>query len=220
MRALTSQSDIALIFDEIVTGFRAHLGGAQALFGVVTDIATYGKVIGGGLPIGIVAGKAQFMDALDGGRWNYGDDTAPEVGMTFFAGTFVRHPLVLAAAWACLNHLKEQGPQLQDRLNQRTERLVNTLRIYSEEVGVPVRITYFSSLFSLEFPADIPCANLFYAYMREKGIYLWEGRLGILTTAHTDEDLDRVVKPLKVVSPKCRKRGFFRRPPLNRVTNR
>ena len=107
-------SDTALIFDEVVTGFRVHPGGCQALFGIKADLATYGKVLGGGLPIGVVAGKAAFMDALDGGMWNYGDDSFPETGVTFFAGTFVRHPLALAAACAVLNHLKQAGPQLQE----------------------------------------------------------------------------------------------------------
>ena len=82
----------------MVTGFRLHPGGAQALFGVRADLATYGKVVGGGLPIGILAGTSRFMDALDGGTWRYGDDLVPEAAVTVFAGTFVRHPLALAAA--------------------------------------------------------------------------------------------------------------------------
>ena len=65
--------------DEIVTGFRTHPGGMQAVTGIRADMATYGKVIGGGLPIGILAGKAKFMDALDGGQWSYGDESVPEV---------------------------------------------------------------------------------------------------------------------------------------------
>ena len=68
LRDLTKASGIALIFDEMITGFRSHPGGVQTLFGVKADLATYGKVIGGGLPIGVVAGTAAFMDALDGGR--------------------------------------------------------------------------------------------------------------------------------------------------------
>ena len=71
-----SRSGTALIFDEVVTGFRTHPGGAQALFGIQADMATYGKVIGGGLPIGALAGKARFMDALDGGMWQYGDGSS------------------------------------------------------------------------------------------------------------------------------------------------
>ena len=65
------------------------------MFGVRADLATYGKVLGGGLPIGILAGEARFLDALDGGAWRFGDESGPEVGVTFFAGTFVRHPLAL-----------------------------------------------------------------------------------------------------------------------------
>ncbi len=61
-------------------------------------MATYGKVIGGGMPFGLITGKADYLDAFDGGQWQYGDDSFPEVGVTFFAGTFVRHPLALAAA--------------------------------------------------------------------------------------------------------------------------
>ena len=68
----------------------------------VAASATYGKILGGGLPIGAIAGKRAFMDALDGGMWQYGDASVPEVGVTYFAGTFVRHPLALAAAKAAL----------------------------------------------------------------------------------------------------------------------
>src|SRR5579883_2970636 len=116
VRRITENSGTALIFDEVVTGFRVHPGGCQALFGIRADLATYGKVLAGGMPIGVLAGRAQFMDALDGGVWQFGDDSAPQAGVTFFAGTFVRHPLALAAARATLLHLKAEGPALQERL--------------------------------------------------------------------------------------------------------
>lgn len=83
LRQLTAESGIALIFDEMVTGFRLHLGGAQAWFGVEADIATYGKVVGGGMPIGIVAGKAAYLNKIDGGMWNYGDASSPQIEKTF-----------------------------------------------------------------------------------------------------------------------------------------
>ena len=86
LRKVTKETGSALIFDEVVTGFRVHPGGAQAYFGVRADLATYGKVIGGGISIGVVTGDAKYMDALDGGQWNYGDTSFPEVGVTFFAG--------------------------------------------------------------------------------------------------------------------------------------
>ena len=82
---------------------------------------TYGKVIGGGMPIGAVCGKAEYMDALDGGAWQYGDGSFPEVGVTFFAGTYIRHPLTMAASWAILNHLKREGGGLATAA-QRTHR--------------------------------------------------------------------------------------------------
>ncbi|MCB0138515.1 MAG: aminotransferase class III-fold pyridoxal phosphate-dependent enzyme, partial [Caldilineaceae bacterium] len=98
LRALTAEADIALVIDEVITGFRAAPGGAQEWFGIQADMATYGKIIGGGMPMGALAGKGKYMDALDSGMWQYGDDSVPEEDMTFFAGTFVRHPLALAAA--------------------------------------------------------------------------------------------------------------------------
>jgi len=193
LRKITADSDTALIFDEVVTGFRVHPGGAQALFGVRADIATYGKVIGGGLPIGVVAGSTKYMDALDGGAWRYGDDSAPEVGVTFFAGTFVRHPLALAAARAVLLHLKEHGSELQRGLNLRTTKFVETLRKAAQAVGAPVQINHFSSWFCINFPPDVPLSGIFFAGMRSKGVHIWEGRPCFLTLAHTDADLELVV---------------------------
>jgi glutamate-1-semialdehyde aminotransferase len=111
LRAMTTAANVLLIFDEMITGFRVHPGGAQAHFGVRADIATYGKVVGGGMPIGVVAGMAKFMDTLDGGPWQYGDDSYPEVATTYYAGTFCKHPLSMAAALALLQELERQGPR-------------------------------------------------------------------------------------------------------------
>jgi glutamate-1-semialdehyde aminotransferase len=197
LRALTEASGTALILDEVVSGFRAHAGGIQALWDVRADLATYGKVVGGGLPIGLVAGRAKYMDALDGGTWRYGDDSFPEVGVTFFAGTFVRHPLALAAAHAVLTHLKSEGGELQRRLNLRTTQLVERLAREAAALGAPVRITPFSSWFCFQFPAEAPYASLFYAYMRDRGVHVWEGRAGFITTSHSDEDLDLVVRAFR-----------------------
>ncbi|MCI0720529.1 MAG: amino acid adenylation domain-containing protein [Acidobacteria bacterium] len=193
LRRITQQTGTALVFDEIVTGFRVHPGGAQKVFGVQADLATYGKVLGGGLPIGVVAGKARFMDALDGGMWHYGDASFPEVGVTFFAGTFVRHPLALAAARAVLLHLKEKGLQLQTGLNDRTARLASRLRSCLAEHRLPLQLTQFSSLMGLSLPPELRAAGLLFCHLREKGIHIWENRNFILTSAHTDEDLDRLV---------------------------
>ena len=77
LRSITEASGSALVFDEVVTGFRVHPGGMQRVFGIRADMATYGKVVGGGMPVGVLAGNRRFMDALDGGMWSYGDKSFP-----------------------------------------------------------------------------------------------------------------------------------------------
>jgi amino acid adenylation domain-containing protein len=192
VRQITEQAEIALIIDEVVTGFRLAPGGVQESFGVRADLATYGKVIGGGYPIGVLSGKAQFMDALDGGAWQYGDASIPEVGVTFFAGTFVRHPQALAAARAVLSHLKAAGPQLQSDLNRKTAEIATRLDNFFVERGVPSRIHHFASWFYFTFHGDARLGSLLYYAMREKGVHIQEGYPCFLTTAHSDEDLERV----------------------------
>jgi len=189
LRVLTRERGVALIFDEIITGFRCHLGGAQAHFGVPADIATYGKVLGGGMPLGVVAGQARFMDALDGGQWQYGDSSAPHAGATYFAGTFVRHPLAIAAAQAVLTRLEHEGPGLQRVLNERTGALAESIRRQLDRAGFPLNVGRFASLIYLKAVGRDPRASLLFYHLREKGIHLWEGRPAFLSTAHTDEDI-------------------------------
>ena len=189
LRGLCDASGAALIFDEIVTGFRVHPGGLQAVFGIAADLVTYGKVLGGGLPIGVLAGKARFMDALDGGMWRFGDASVPEAATTFVAGTFVRHPLALAAAKAVLLHLKAEGPALQERLADRMGKLVSSLNGHLHRRGLATRIEGYSSWFHVTFAADGPMASLFWPQMRSLGIHIQEGFPCFLTTAHSDADI-------------------------------
>jgi amino acid adenylation domain-containing protein len=194
IRQITQESGAALIFDEVVTGFRVHPGGCQALFDIRADLATYGKVLAGGMPIGVLAGKSQFMDALDGGAWQFGDDSYPSVGVTFFAGTFHRHPLTLSAVKAVLEHFRQQGPQLQQQLSAKTASLVSALNALFEKGGAPSRIENFGSIFYFSFPADFPLGSLLHYHLREKGIYILEGFPCFLTTAHSDADIAAIVR--------------------------
>ncbi|MCP5532319.1 MAG: amino acid adenylation domain-containing protein [Akkermansiaceae bacterium] len=194
VRAITEKTGTALIFDEVVTGFRCAPGGAQEYFGVAADMATYGKVIGGGMPIGVLAGKKEYMDALDGGMWSYGDDSFPEVGVTFFAGTFVRHPLAMAAAWRVVQHLRGEGPRLQIDMAERVSRLCRTLNEHFDAVGVPIRIPHFSAYAVIDYAHELKHASLLWYFLRERGVHVWEGRPLYFTTAHTDEDFDLVLK--------------------------
>jgi amino acid adenylation domain-containing protein len=212
VRKITQETGTALLFDEVVTGFRSHPGGCQALFGIKADLATYGKVVAGGMPIGILAGTSKFMDALDGGAWQYGDDSFPEVGVTFFAGTFVRHPLTLAAAKAVLDHLKEQGPALQETLNARTAQLVERLSDVCKQWNLPTHIEHFGSVFYFGFGSEERFANLFYFYMRERGIHIKEAYPCFLTTAHTDEDIEAIIRAFRESAIEMRSAGFFGEP--------
>lgn len=209
LRDFTTTAKIPLIFDEVVTGFRIHPGGAQAHFGIKADIATYGKIVGGGLPIGVVAGTAKYMDALDGGWWQFGDDSIPEVGVTYFAGTFMRHPLALAAAKAVLTHLKQQGASLQQHLNATTERFVQRLSDYFQQVGSPLTIEYFGSLFLFKSAPDFAYSDLLFYLLRERGIHIWNYRTCFLTTAHTSADLDLVFDAFQSSIAELQAGGFL-----------
>jgi len=209
LRELTTKSDIALIFDEVITGFRMHLGGIQALFNIQADIATYGKVIGGGLSIGAITGKRKYMDALDGGHWQYGDDSIPEVGVTYFAGTFVRHPLALAACKASLMHLKKQGPALQERLNNMTSRIAFELNNEFKKKHLPMTINYFGSLWRLKFNEDVLYGELLFTLLRENGIHIWDGFPCFLTEAYNEEDITQIINTFKNCLDKMVSAEFF-----------
>ena len=197
VREVTEASGTALIFDEVVTGFRVHPGGAQAHFGIRADLATYGKVAGGGYPIGLIGGKPKFLDALDGGQWQYGDDSIPEVGVTFFAGTFVRHPLALAATKASLQKLKDEGPALQQAIADRTSAMVDELKSFVDSIGCPFKIEHFSSYCYPAAPPADPHGGLLFYLLRLYGIHTWEFRPWFLTASHTEEDIAKFVATFK-----------------------
>nr|WP_229321281.1 polyketide synthase [Larkinella knui] len=194
VRKITASSGTALIFDEVITGFRMHPGGTQAMFGIKADLASYGKVVGGGIPIGIIAGDKAYMDVLDGGFWQYGDASFPEKGVTYFAGTFVRHPLALATAKASLLHLKEKGPGLQKGLTQKAERIARELNAEFDRHQIPFYVAQFGSLWKIKPKEEIPYSELLFVLMREKGIHIWDGFPCFITEAHTDAEIDQVLR--------------------------
>jgi len=209
LRRLTQQLGIALIFDELVTGFRADLGGAQDYFGIRADVATYGKIIAGGMPIGAIAGIPKYMDALDGGYWQYGDDSIPETGVTYFAGTFVRHPLAMAATVASLEYLKRKGPQIQRGLNKTMDQFAEDLQNYFVQVRAPITMKYFSSACRFYFDTDSPYHGLFYPWLRHKGIHIYDSRTWFLNTAHTSRDMVRIAKAIKETVAEMMAAGFI-----------
>jgi len=214
VRQITKEANTVLIFDEVISGFRMHPGGAQGLFGIKADLGTYGKVIGGGMPIGAIAGIKQYMDALDGGFWQYGDDSQPEAGVTYFAGTFVRHPLALAAGKASLTYMKEQGPALQQGLNDLTRYLAGELNTICQSEGIPLYIPSFGSLWKIKFKDELPYGELLFTLMREKGIHIWDLFPCFLTAAHTKDDVNKIIDKFRESVNELIESGFL---PSNRA---
>ncbi|MBF0303825.1 MAG: aminotransferase class III-fold pyridoxal phosphate-dependent enzyme, partial [Desulfamplus sp.] len=192
LRALTKELGIILIFDEMINGFRSHPGGAQAIFGVRADMATYGKVPAGGMPIGIVAGSNECMRVIDGGLWDYGDDSVPGQEVIFFGGTFCKHPLTMAAAHAALTHIKNRGQALQGEVNRRTEKFATEVNQFFQDNNIGIKISWFASQFIFEptipiykQPVPPPDMTVWFHVLMSKGIYTWERRVCFFSESHT-----------------------------------
>lgn len=193
IKEITDEVDAALIIDEVVTGFRTSARGMQGVWGIQGDMAIYGKVVGGGLPIGIVAGDAKYMDALDGGTWQFGDDSRPEAMPTFVAGTFVRHPLVLAGVEATMDHMAEHGDRLWVEAPRLLADMANRMRKALADRFLPDVIEDYSSWLVVDLTEIDPRATLLYPLMRMQGVHVMDGFCWFLTTEHGPAECDRVV---------------------------
>ena len=209
LRDIATKSEFALVFDEVVTGFRVDPGGMQAIWGIKGDMATYGKVVGGGMPIGVLVGSPRFMDALDGGYWAYGDSSVPMTAPTFFAGTFVRHPLTLAAANAVLHHIKGEGSALYSRVAERTEALVAEIKADLARRGIADVVHGYKSWFATDFSSQDPLGALFYAQMRLNGVHIQDGYPCFLTTAHSEDDFRTIAKAFRDSLDAMQRVGIF-----------
>lgn len=193
LREWTTVRGVTLIFDDVLLGFRIHLGGSREMFGVKPDLVTFGKILGGGMPIGVVAGDAQYLDAIDGGAWTPANELTPSGRRTFFAGTYNKNPISMAAARAVLRHLLDEGPELQVRLNQTSEAFVSDLNRWLQNYDIPICIEGFGSLFRFRGRQ----LDLFYYKLLLNGVYLWEGRSCFLSTAHTKADLAELASAIQ-----------------------
>lgn len=218
LRQICTELDIALIFDEMIVGFRVEVGGAQAHFGVEADMSLYGKLVGGGLPIGIVAGRSKYLDAVDGGAWSDIDDSRPAVPTTFFAGTFCKHPLTMAACRAVLRRLRESGAEELAELNRFTDEYARRANAYFEAAGVPLKVAHFASLYRYEtvvaqdMGALALTLNLFFKLLAHHGVYVWERRTAFFSLAHTRDHQDRILAAIRASVEALRAGGFdFRR---------
>ncbi|RMF21214.1 MAG: aminotransferase class III-fold pyridoxal phosphate-dependent enzyme, partial [Bacteroidetes bacterium] len=196
IRRLTEKHGVALIFDEIINGFRMHPRGAQAWYGVEADLVAYGKSISGGLPLSAIAGKERFMQAFDGGLWQFGDASRPEATVNYFAGTFIKNPLSVAAAHAAMSELERRSPELQRELNARALRFFERLRRLFLETRAPLLLQGSASFFMLKPADDNPLTRLFQYFLRLEGVNIRE-RPCFLSTEHSEEDLERALEAFR-----------------------
>jgi amino acid adenylation domain-containing protein len=209
VRRITENAGTLFIFDEVVTGFRFGPRGAQGYYGVDADLVTYGKVVGGGMPVGVVSGKARFMDTFDGGQWQYGDDSFPQAPVTFFAGTFVRHPLAMAALKAMLTFFKTQPDFFWKSVNAKGDKLAGTVDRWFAENDMPFQMPNCGSLMYLRIGDDQKYGGLLGAGLRDRGVFMLEGFPSYMTAAHDDEDIDHVIAAVKDTALEMRAAGML-----------
>jgi glutamate-1-semialdehyde 2,1-aminomutase len=194
LRQITADHGALLIFDEVMTGFRVHPGGAQALYGIQPDLTTLGKVIGGGLPVGAYGGKRQIMQLI-----------AP-AGPVYQAGTLSGNPLAMTAGIATLEILAQSGTW--QKLEEAAGRLSEGIGRAAQEAGVPIVSTRVGTMFTTFFTSqpvrDWPSAKTsdtlrfakFFRAMLDNGVYLAPSQFeaGFVSTAHTAEIIDRTIE--------------------------
>jgi len=194
VRDLTREHDVLLIFDEVITGFRVALGGAQELYGILPDLTCLGKIIGGGLPVGAYGGRKEIMDHI-----------APD-GPVYQAGTLSGNPLAMAAGYETLSTL--QKPGTYELLERLAGRLADGLSENARQVGIPVTLNRVGAMMSGFFTerevknagdargADTDRFARYFAAMLDRGINIAPSQFeaAFVSLVHSEKDIDRTVE--------------------------
>ncbi|MEO5625859.1 MAG: glutamate-1-semialdehyde 2,1-aminomutase, partial [Dokdonella sp.] len=187
LRELCTQYGVLLIFDEVMTGFRVALGGAQALYGIKPDLTAFGKIIGGGMPVGAYGGRREIMQMI-----------AP-AGPVYQAGTLSGNPVAMAAGLAMLDLI--QTPNFYEELDRRTRLVTDTLAAAAAEAGVPLSVNRVCGMFGIFFTSekvdtyaqatacDVAAFNRFFHGMLKRGVYLAPSAFeaGFVSIAHSEQ---------------------------------
>jgi glutamate-1-semialdehyde 2,1-aminomutase len=220
LRHETERLGALLIFDEVITGFRVSLMGAQGRFGITPDLTTLGKIAGGGLPVGVVVGKKDILHKTSPERKvNKGEK------ILIGGGTFSSHPLTAAAGLAMLRHLKDHSEEIYPLLEARGKRVREGVQKMFDREGINAVITGIGSLFqthflrdgkkgvSLDSPqainqfTDVDKREVEYRIrMLTKGVHVIHGG-GALSVAHSDEDIDRIIEAAGAVAREMKEEG-------------
>lgn len=204
LRELCDQHGVLLIFDEVMTGFRVALGGAQALYGITPDLSTFGKVIGGGMPVGAFGGKREFMELV-----------APS-GPVYQAGTLSGNPVAMAAGLATLDQVT--APGFYEGLGEKARMLTEGLQAEADFAGVPFTTTNVGGMFGLYFSAEQQIVNFeqsgavdvykfkcFFHAMLDRGVYLAPSayEAGFVSSAHSEEHISATINAAREAFRLC-----------------
>ena len=204
LRRITEETKTILIFDEVISGFRLALGGAQEFFGITPDLTTLGKIIGGGYPVGAFGGKREIMDLV-----------AP-VGRVYHAGTLSGNPIASKAGFATISYLKE-NPNIYKELAENTNYLVDNVEKLAEKYGVDVCVNSMGSLFTIFFvdlekvenledslKANTENFSIYFNTMLDNGIVVPPSQFEahFLSIAHTKKELDRTLEVMEMTFKK------------------
>ena len=195
VREITKEKNVVLIFDEVISGFRVSLGGAQKVFGITPDLTILGKIIGGGYPVGGFGGKKEIMNLIS------------PVGNVYHAGTLSGNPISVAAGIETISILKE-NPEIYENVNKKTENLVNKINELIKKYNIPASVNYFGSLFTIFFSKEkvktlegaINTNDEFYSIyfdtMLENGVIVPPSKYEahFVSYIHNDEDVEKLLK--------------------------
>ncbi len=199
LREVTHKYESILIFDEVMTGFRVALGGAQSLYGISPDLTCFGKIIGGGLPVGAYGGKRDLMNHI-----------APQ-GSVYQAGTLSGNPIAMAAGIATLEQIRTDG--FYENLEEKSQRLAGGLSNAAQKAGISASVSHIGSMLGMFFTnqdiknfddakkCDLEIFSAFYNGMRENGIYIAPSQFEALfvSAAHTVEDIEETIHAAELV---------------------
>ena len=195
VREITKEKNVVLIFDEVISGFRVSLGGAQKVFGITPDLTVLGKIIGGGYPVGGFGGKKEIMNLIS------------PVGNVYHAGTLSGNPISVAAGIETISILKE-NPEIYENVNKKTENLVNKINELIKKYDIPASVNHFGSLFTIFFSKEkvktledaINTNDEFYSTyfdtMLENGVIVPPSKYEahFVSYIHNDEDMEKLLK--------------------------
>ena len=208
VREITQKENIVLIFDEVISGFRVSLGGAQKIFGITPDLTILGKIIGGGYPVGGFGGKREIMDLIS------------PVGNVYHAGTLSGNPISVAAGIETISILKE-NPEIYENINKKTENLVNKINELIKKYDISATVNYFGSLFTIFFAKEkvktledamntnSEFYSIYFNTMLENGVIVPPSKYEahFVSYIHNDEDMEKMLAGVEKTFEKIAKKS-------------